>query len=120
VTDRDGAPWLDDDAGRLVRPYVISNGRTEPTRRLDLLSVVRATGVAGPSALDVEHARALDLCHAPASVAEIAARLGLPLSVTKILICDLIDSGAAATTRRDDLADHVLLQEVLDGLRRRL
>ena len=75
MTDRDGAPWLDDDAGRLVRPYVISNGRTQPTRRLDLLSVVRATGVANASPLDVEHARALHLCHAPVSIAEISARL---------------------------------------------
>lgn len=42
-------PWLDDAAGRLVRPYTVSNGRTRPTTALDLLSQVMATG-ATPSA----------------------------------------------------------------------
>ena len=39
-------PWLDDDAGRLVRPYTVSNGRTQPSTRMELLSMVMAT--AGP------------------------------------------------------------------------
>ncbi|WP_229868817.1 DUF742 domain-containing protein, partial [Streptomyces chryseus] len=38
-------PWLDDAAGRLIRPYTVSDGRTRPTTELDLLSMVRATGM---------------------------------------------------------------------------
>ena len=35
---------LDDDAGRLVRPYTVCGGRTRPTSDFDLLTLVRATG----------------------------------------------------------------------------
>lgn len=38
-------PWLDGAAGRLVRPYQVSNGRTRPSTALDLLSQVMSTGV---------------------------------------------------------------------------
>lgn len=49
MTAPQDGPWLDDAAGRLVRPYTVSNGRTQPTTSLDLLSLVMATG-ATPSA----------------------------------------------------------------------
>lgn len=42
-------PWLDDAAGRLVRPFTVSGGRTRPSVALDLMSQVMATGTA-PSA----------------------------------------------------------------------
>jgi len=44
MTVQDSGSWLDGDAGRLVRPYTVSNGRTSPTAKLDLLSMVMATG----------------------------------------------------------------------------
>lgn len=115
--------WLDGDAGRLVRPYAVSNGRTSPTTRLDLLSMVMATGdVTGPQ-LEHDHALALALCQQPVSVAEIAARLRLPAAVTKVLLSDLVDCGAV-TARiprpAADPTDRVLLERVLDALQRRL
>lgn len=114
--------WLDDDAGPLVRPYTVTGGRTLPTVDLSLLSLVVATGRAeGP--LDPEHAHALGLCQAPISVAEVAAHLGLPVVVTKILLSDLVDCDAVTigTTRAaDDPTDISLLEKLLDGLQRRL
>lgn len=49
MTAAGDGPWLDDAAGRLVRPFTVSNGRTRPTVALDLISQVMATG-ATPSA----------------------------------------------------------------------
>lgn len=49
MTAAGDGPWLDDAAGRLVRPFTVSNGRTRPTIALDLMSQVMATG-ATPSA----------------------------------------------------------------------
>ncbi|MEI5097424.1 DUF742 domain-containing protein [Streptomyces sp. PmtG] len=116
-------PWLDDAAGRLIRPYTVSDGRTRPTARLDLLSQVRATGTTPAGYLGPEHAQALGLCEAPTSVAEIAAQLKLPVAVTKVLLSDLVDCGAI-TTRAPDFyhnpTDRSLLEAVLDGLRRQL
>ncbi|MEV0112420.1 DUF742 domain-containing protein [Streptomyces sp. NPDC050844] len=117
-------PWLDDAAGRLIRPYTVSGGRTRPTAQLDLLTQVLATGGTPPLGhLGPEHAEALGLCAAPTSVAEIAAQLKLPAVVTKVLLSDLVDCGAL-TLRAPDFyhnpTDRSLLEAVLDGLRRQL
>ncbi|TQK50681.1 uncharacterized protein DUF742 [Streptomyces sp. SLBN-118] len=119
---KDG-PLLDDAAGRLIRPYTVSGGRTRPTAALDLLSLVMATGTVPQTHLGPEHATALDLCDGPTSVAEISAHLRLPAVVTKVLLSDLVDCGAVtarAPRCNDSLTDRSLLEAVLDGLRRRL
>lgn len=115
--------WLDDDAGRLVRPYTVSNGRTSPSNKLDLLSLVRATGRVPRDRLTPEYAQALGLCRDPVSVAEIAAHLGLPVVVAKVLLSDLLDCGAVTTRARPPVADptdRFVLEAVLHGLRQRL
>jgi Protein of unknown function (DUF742) len=115
--------WLDGDAGRLVRPYAVSNGRTSPSKNLDLLSMVVATGDASRAGLEPDHVQVLGLCYQPSSVAEIAARLRLPAVVTKVLLSDLVDCGAVTTgTPRPSggTPDRFLLEKVLDGLQRRL
>lgn len=117
-------PWLDDAAGRLVRPYTVSNGRTRPTAQFDLLTMVRATGDRPRSHLGPDHAQVLALCGGPTSVAEIAAHIRLPAVVTKVLLSDLVDCGAvtarAPVTLGADPIDRDLLEAVLHGLRERL
>ncbi|ANW17210.1 DUF742 domain-containing protein [Streptomyces clavuligerus] len=116
-------PLVDDEAGRIVRPYTASGGRTRPTAPLDLLSLVTATGRAPARALGPEHALALGLCARPVSVAEVSAHLGLPAAVTKVLLSDLVDCGAVvARAPRSPVppTDRSLLEAVLDGLRQRL
>jgi Protein of unknown function (DUF742) len=115
--------WLDGDEGRLVRPYTVINGRTSPTARLDLLSMVMSTGGVSQSRLEPDHAQALALCRQPASVAEIAARLRLPAVVTKVLLSDLLDCGAVTAQPPQpaaESADRFVLERVLDALQRRL
>jgi hypothetical protein len=70
-------PWLDDDDGRLVRLYAVSNGLTLPTTSLNLLSMVAATGHLPRTPLEPDHARALGLCANPTTVAEVSAHLKL-------------------------------------------
>jgi hypothetical protein len=59
------------------------------------------------------------LCHDVVSVAEVAARLHLPIGVTRILVGDMAEEGAVVVYRpaqaggRPDLA---LLERVLEGL----
>ncbi|MET9479413.1 DUF742 domain-containing protein [Streptomyces sp. NPDC006638] len=116
-------PWLDEAAGRLIRPYTVSGGRTRPTTALDLLTLVMSTGSVPDAHLGPEHAQAVGLCQRPTSVAEIAAHLRLPATVTKVLLSDLVDCGAISA-RPPDSFDHPtdvsLLEAVLDGLRRQL
>lgn len=116
-------PLIDDDAGRLVRPYTVSNGRTRPTSNLDLLSMIRSTGRVSHTQLGIDHAQALGLCTDPISVAEVSAHLRLPAAVTKVLLSDLVDYGAVIAREPGPAADPTnitLLEAVLDGLQRRL
>ncbi|MGX2993499.1 DUF742 domain-containing protein [Streptomyces sp. JNUCC 64] len=120
---RTDGPWLDEAAGRLVRPYTVSNGRTRPTTSFDLMSQVMSTGATPLGRLGPEHAQVLALCDAPVSVAELAAQLRLPAAVTKVLLSDLVDCGALTTKPPaffHNPTDRSLLEAVLDGLRRHL
>jgi hypothetical protein len=106
----------------LVRPYVVTEGRAVPSRNtLDLVTLVRSTGIRPTAALTPEKQDLLELCRGGAlSVAEIAAHLQLPVSVSKVLIADLVDSGQLATRApipRAERPDRDLVEEVLRGLR---
>ncbi|ONI91651.1 hypothetical protein ALI144C_00880 [Actinosynnema sp. ALI-1.44] len=108
----------------LVRPHVVTGGRAHPTRNtFDVVTVVVATR-ASFSGLTPEKRRLMELCRGgPLSVAEIAAHLSLPISVTKVLLSDLFDSGHISTHAalpRTAHPDLQLLKDVLDGLRARL
>ena len=118
--------WLDRDAGPVVRPYALVGGRTRPTgETFDLVSMI--TAVRGTSAdpadladLEPEHLTLLRLCRLPASVADLAADLDLPLVVVRILLSDVRQRGLIAVhhpvpTR---LTDPQFLREVADRLRR--
>ncbi|MGW7520920.1 DUF742 domain-containing protein [Streptomyces sp. NPDC054796] len=121
-----GGPWLDDEAGRLIRPYTVCDGRTKPSAHFDLMTLVMATGSRPQSYLGPDHSHVLGLCGGPVSVAELAAQIRQPAVVTKVLLSDLVDCGAITarapthTARGADPTDRDLLEAVLDGLRKRL
>lgn len=123
VLQADDDHWFDDAAGRLIRPYTVSDGRTEPTTRMELLSMVIATGRRPHGQLGPDHAQALALCDSVTTVAEVAARLRLPAVVTKILLSDLVDWGVVDTRSPDPMADSenpAVLETILNALERRL
>ena len=79
----------------LVRPYTLTGGRTDTTVDLPLEARVQTL----QSALfhrwpphDMR-GRIIQLCIKSPSVAEISARLGLPLGVARVLVGDLVTSG---------------------------
>ncbi|MFF4648520.1 DUF742 domain-containing protein [Streptomyces sp. NPDC001380] len=124
VTD---GPLLDEAAGRLVRPYTVSEGRTRATSHFTLMTMVRATGAPAQGTFGLEHAQVLELCEQPVSVAEVAARMRVPAAVVKVLLSDLAEGGALVSRDLDPappgrhvLPDPHLLEAVLDGLLRRL
>ncbi|MFE7313315.1 DUF742 domain-containing protein [Streptomyces sp. NPDC057555] len=121
------APWVDDVAGRLVRPYTASNGRTRPTADFDLMTMVRATGRQPAGLQGPDYDRVLGLCDGPVPVAEVAAHIRLPAAVAKVLLADLVDCGAltartpsAGAAGAGPRTDRALLEAVLHGLRERL
>lgn len=112
------------DVPSMVRPYRLTAGRTDSAVQLPLEAPIRTLDTApaaGWPGGDVR-ARILVLGRGGPSVAEIAARLSLPLGVARVLIGDLVSEGylrvhttlgdtASADERRE------LIGRTLRGLR---
>jgi len=112
--------WDEDDEIDRLRLYSLTGGRTVPSRSLDLASLVHSACGDHPQ-LDGEHAEIHALCRVEArSIAELAGLLRQPVTVIRILVCDLLDSGALIHATPDfesDVTDLNLLERVLAGLR---
>jgi hypothetical protein len=111
-----------DVGGRLVRPFALTGGRTQPSRS-DFTLITLVTTVEPlplPAARwQPEHMAILRRCRTPAAVAEIAAHLDLPVSVVTIMLCDLLEDDRI--TARPPLPvsgtpNPDLLQKVRDGI----
>jgi hypothetical protein len=108
---------------RLVRPYTVTGGRTQPRYKLALEALVTAT-VYEPRDLSVlapECQAILQFCLDWRSVAEISAVLRMPLGVARILVADMSADGLVRIHQRDDSEgrpDLNLLERVLSGLRK--
>jgi hypothetical protein len=108
---------------RLVRPYVLTRGRTRaPGPLMALEAGVRR--VAEPGALPVgappESRRIADLCESVMSLAEVAARTLLPVGVVRVLVSDLVTAGVVVVDDPhtvEHATDVRLLERLLDGIR---
>ncbi|RCV55882.1 DUF742 domain-containing protein [Marinitenerispora sediminis] len=112
-----------EEAGPLVRPYVMTWGRQRSdTVQLDMISVVIAARAdVDEMSLEPEQVDILSLCHRPLSVAEVSAHLDIPVAVVKVLLSDLIGRGyvlARAPYTTESPVSRDILQAVLDGIQR--
>jgi hypothetical protein len=118
-----GERWVDDEAGRVVRPYALVRGRTRVSGG-DFGLVTMVTSAArrvktDAEVLESEHLQLLSLC--PATVADLAADLRLPLGVVRVILGDLRERGFIQVRQPPEPAqtpDIALLRRVADGLRR--
>ncbi|WP_240797274.1 DUF742 domain-containing protein [Streptomyces sp. F001] len=89
--------WYEDETGSMVRPYMVTRGRTRPSGRhtVDLMSQVTSVEAdEGRPGLDHARASLLDLVRrGPRPVVELAADADLPLTVVRVLLGDLAEAG---------------------------
>ena len=120
-------PHLDpeDDGGgpSLVRPYALVRGRTRAgaTGALPVEAIIVSETDVDGAALTLERAAIVRLCAHPHSVAEVSARLSVPVGVTRVLVADLAAEGFLHVNlpldpTADGTVDRVLLERVLAGL----
>ncbi|MCX2730737.1 DUF742 domain-containing protein [Saccharopolyspora sp. NFXS83] len=106
----------------LVRSYVLTRGRARAQHQMEPAALVRAAAHGTMSELDPDRRRIVQVAQGGAlAVAELAAHAGLPLTVTLVVVSDLIDEGylvPASAERPSAAPSPDLLQEVLNGLRR--
>lgn len=119
----------DDDPDRL---YTVTGGRSRAhTDAFDLVTLV-VSECAPVAGMQSEHAAILRMCRYPTAVVEISADLRLPVSIVKILLSDLLDTGRitvrhphalrgrprrGAAVPAAQLPDPTILEQVLVGLR---
>jgi hypothetical protein len=108
----------------LVRPYTLTAGRTDAGVDIPLEAPVQTLQAGLPPRWPADDARGriIQLCVTSPSVAEISARLNLPVGVTRVLVGDLVLSGYLRVHRtltehstRDER--HELIGRTLRGLK---
>ena len=119
----------DEPTGALVRPYAVTRGRTRPKLDIAIEALIETTvrgRTAGsrPGGNHEEQQYIATMCDGRVqSLAEIAARLHLPLGVARVLIADMASDGLVSIYEPTSLDDNEavgteLLERVLSGLRR--
>jgi Protein of unknown function (DUF742) len=123
-------PERDEPTGALVRPYAVTRGRTRPKLEIALEALVettvrgRSTGPGRGGGGEHQYIAAMCDGGRVQSLAEIAARMQLPLGVARVIVADMASDGLVAVyepTSLEDETDAVgteLLERVLSGLRR--
>jgi hypothetical protein len=107
----------------LVRPYMLTRGRTSSSLGVFELHAP-ALALITPEQLGrgatPEDRRIIELCQTPMSVAELAARLGAPVGVVRVLVGDLVVAHMLQVRESEDHGEHRdvrLLERLLEGIR---
>jgi hypothetical protein len=120
----------DEPTGALVRPYAVTGGRTHPRLDIAIEALVettprgRAVGGRDGASYGREQHHIVTLCDGRLqSLAEISARMQLPLGVARVLVADMAADGMVAVYEPASLDGNEavgteLLERVLSGLRK--
>jgi len=116
-------PGADPAHRTLVRPYMLTRGRTNSSLGVfELHAPVLA--LISPDQLGrnatPEDRRIVELCQTPMSVAELSARLGAPVGVARVLVGDLVVARMVQVRQSEQQAEHRdvrLLERLLEGIR---
>ncbi len=107
---------------KLLRPFILTGGRARPVsgEELEIEALVATTGLgmATPPAAP-EHRSIALLCHQMQSIAEVAAHLGVPIGVIRVLIADMAHQGLVELYRPSHPSPRTnirLLERLLEGL----
>jgi hypothetical protein len=115
--------WLDTEAGPVVRPYAMTQGRVAPSGgEFDLVAFVVATspGAEPTTQLQPEHHAIVAAAVEPISVVELASGLDLSIGVVRVLLGDLRSAGLISLYEPPAASqphDVDVLKAVVNGLR---
>jgi hypothetical protein len=90
----DERPSTDTADDLVVRPFLLTGGRTHPLQdglRVETLLSAQPAALSAPLRFEVR--RIVELCQRPMSVADVAVALQAPLGVVRVLVADLVVDG---------------------------
>lgn len=103
------------DLSRLVRPYMVTGGRSTAST-LPIETMVKSLDADQSSLAD----EALGVCVAATdqalAIAELSAILSLPVGVTRVVVSDLIDSGHLESYETAGADDVAVVTRILNAL----
>ena len=121
IDESPGEPVNGNGRGRLrIPPYAVTGGRTRVDVDIPFEALVRTTqrGRENTQLVAFERRDILQLAETPIAVAELSAKLRLPIGAVRVLVGDLSVEGHVQTKAMTTKADTALLERVRDGLRR--
>jgi len=113
--DLDAADDVEEDA--FVRPFIVTGGRTRPLHdglRIETLVVSSPAALSAP--LHFEQRQIVHRCRTPLSLAEVAALIGVPLGVARVLVADLYTDNFVQLREPQAVPEH-LLERIRDLVR---
>jgi hypothetical protein len=102
--EQDGEP-----GDRAVRPFVMTGGRTRPLvddLRIETLVTAKRASMTAP--LKFEERTVVQLCQRAHSLAEIGAKLGVPIGVARVIVADLVTTGHVSVSESAELPISVI------------
>jgi Protein of unknown function (DUF742) len=99
-----------------LRPFIITRGRTTPAdTRLRIETQIQTVPGPEAAAADYEHRGIVELCRQRSlSIAEISAALQLPFGVTRVLVADLVASGAVVAHQPESDVSRAAVERILE------
>nr|WP_307784588.1 DUF742 domain-containing protein [Actinoplanes xinjiangensis] len=89
-----GLHSTDPDEDPVIRPFMLTNGRTQPLHDgLRIETLLHAAPAALSAPLRFESRRIVELAQSPMSVADLSVALRAPLGVVRVIVADLITQG---------------------------
>ena len=102
----------------MVRPFMLTGGRTQPVQDgLRIETQLHAAPAALSAPLRFEARRIVELCQAPQSIADLAVALGVPMGVVRVIVADLIAEGHVLVGNAPSELSIALIERIRDRVR---
>lgn len=100
---------------RLVRPYMVTRGRTTVSD-LPIETMVKSQPDVPATGLTDEAREVYAASPAPIAIAELSAKLQLPVGITRVVVADLMDSGHLVAFETASSDDVTVVTRILNAL----
>jgi uncharacterized protein DUF742 len=115
---RPGAGSYPGDEEPLVRPFILTGGRTQPMQDgLRIETQLHAAPAALSAPLRFEARRIVELCQAPMSIADLSVAVGAPMGVVRVIVADLITEGYVLVENRSGELPTNVIERIRDLVR---
>ena len=115
---RTGGTGRPADEDLMVRPFMLTGGRTQPVQDgIRIETQLHAAPAALSAPLRFEARRIVELCQIPKSIADLSSALGVPLGVVRVIVADLVAEGHVLVGNAPGEISTALIERIRDRVR---